>query len=209
MWRMAGSDRWAFDQALNDKPAVLRVGFKPFPVCWHLQEYVKGFARLLDSLAPDDDVVEVAVTGPHSVEKFCQRELLGSADIGFSMPAAFSLLLSKVESGPQWYSVDDGSHVLRHRQLFSYDCSEKRAICLRTRRGVELNSLVDVCDYLNPAAWGLDEHGVLAKHRRLTHTDLRAAAVAALGPDGDGIPERLYRTIDSMMANPARQSASA
>jgi 2-methylcitrate dehydratase PrpD len=209
MWRMAGSDRWAFDQALHDQPAVLRVGFKPFPVCWHLQEYLKGFARLLDALAPDDDIVEIAVTGPHWVEKFCQGELLGPADSAFSMPAAFSLMLSQVEPGPQWYSVDGGSHVVRHTQMFSYACSEKRAICLRTRRGAELNAMVDVCDYLNPAAWGLDEDGVLAKHRRLTDPELRAAAAAALGADRDGIPERLYTTLDSVMANPDRQSASA
>lgn len=208
MWRMAGSDRWAFEEQLEQRPAVLRVGFKPFPVCWHMQEYLKAMSGLLAAMAPGDEAVEIVVAGPQPVEKFCQRDIFASADIGFSLPAAFSLMLSKIEPGPAWYALNERSDALRHRDIVRYDCAESRAIVLRTRRGSELNAAVDVCDYHHPAAWGLDADGVLAKHERLTDAGLRAGAAAALA-DGDRsvadhVPERLYRAIESMVAGQRR-----
>jgi len=213
MWRMAGSDRWAFEQALQAKTAVLRVGLKQYPVCWHLQEYSKSFDGLLESVAADDEITEIDVTGPHPVEKFCQSEILGSADIGFSMPAAFCLLIARIEAGAKWYTVDEQSEVLRYRGIFSYDRSEHRSISLRTRRGVELNAAVDVCDYHDPARWGLDEDGVLAKHRRLADVALRESVAAALAEENrsssTAAPERLYAAIDVMVRQPCHEPGNA
>jgi hypothetical protein len=203
MWRMAGSDRWNFDRSLFEKPAVLRTGFKHFPVCWHLQEYLRVFAGLLGPIKPDDEVVEIVLVGPQEIERFCERDIFSSADIAFSLPAAFSLLISRVEPGPQWYAVADQSDALRYRNVFRYECSEIRSISLRTRAGHELNAAVDVSDFLDRAALGLDEAGVLAKHERLTDAVLRDGAAAALAAGG-GVPDRLYSAINSMMMNQHR-----
>jgi len=208
MWRMAGSDRWDLDQNLWVKPAVLRVGFKYFPACWHLQEFIKTFSSLLASIAPDDEVVDIVLTGPVEVEKFCRPEISGSADIAFSLPAAFSLLISKVVPGPLWDSVDDQSDVLGYRDKFRYQCSASRGISLRTRSGLEFAAAVDVSDRFDLANWGLDESGVVNKHERLTDPMLRADTAAALAlredSSADGVLHRFYRSIERMMVSSHR-----
>jgi 2-methylcitrate dehydratase PrpD len=205
MWRMAGSDHWAWEESLCDKAAVLRVGFKHFPVCWHLQEYLKTLSKLLGSIAPDDEVLEISLRGPQEIEKFCQRDIFSSADVAFSLPAAFSLLISHVEPGPAWDSVDERSDVLRYRDVFRYERTEERAIFLRTRAGLKLSAAVDESDLSDPAAWGLGEYGVLAKHDRLTDAPLRAEVAAALAardtlPPGSP-PHRLYSEVDLALLN--------
>ncbi|KAJ6022341.1 uncharacterized protein N7446_014138 [Penicillium canescens] len=192
MWRMAG-------------PAVLRVGFKHFPACWHLQEYLKTVSKLLEMMAPKDDVVEIIVAGPEEIKKFCQRDISGSADIAFSLPATFSLLISRVEPGPLWDSFGNGDDALRYAETFRYEESEDRAITLRTRRGSEMKAVVNVCGHyhFDKASWGLDEDGVLAKHARLTDTTLRtetAAALAARNSSESSVPDRLYRAMRNDMA---------
>jgi 2-methylcitrate dehydratase PrpD len=223
MWRMTGSDRWDLERSLHKKPAVLRVGFKQFPACWHLQEYLKTLSKLLMSVAPDDDVVEIVLAGPKEIERFCQPEILAPADIAFSLPATFSLLISRVEPGPEWDSPDSHSDDLRYRDVFRYERSEARSISLRMRNGSELNAAVDVSDPFDPvawgldeegdpAAWGLDEEGVLAKHKRLTDAVLRTDAAAALvagNPLSPGsVPDRLYSSIDRTMVNQIRGTES-
>jgi hypothetical protein len=208
MWRMAGSDRWNLDRSLFEKPAVLRTGFKHFPVCWHLQESLKTLSGLLVSMAPDDEVVEIILAAPQDIEKFCQRDIFGSADIAFSLPASFSLLISRVEPGPQWDSLAGQTSHLRYRDLFHYERSEARTISLRTRNGVMLDGAVGVSDPLDRAASGLDEAGVLGKHERLTATMLRAETAAALATgnpsSAGGVPHGLYGTIDRMMVDVLR-----
>lgn len=212
MWRMAGSDRWNLDRSLFEKPAVLRTGFKHFPACWHLQEYLKTFSEMLVAIASDDEVVGIILTAPQEIERFCQRDIFGSADIAFSLPATFSLLISRVEPGPQWDSLDDQANLLRYRDVFRYERSEARTITLRTRNGLALNSAVGVSDFLDRAASGLDEAGVLAKHARLTDAGLRAGAAAALAtgdaPSVGDVPHGLYGAIDRLMVNQHRQAES-
>jgi len=204
-WHVPGSDDWDLEQHLNEKPAVLRVGFKHFPVCWHLQEYLKALSGLLVSIPQEDEVVEIVLSGPQEIEKFCQHDLIGSTDIAFNLPAAFSLLISRVEPGPEWDAVDDRSDTLRYRDVFRYECSEIRSIYLRTRAGLELNATVDVEDLSDPAAQGLDQDGVLAKHKRLTHPILRSEAATALATvtplSAGGVPHDLYSLISRIMMN--------
>jgi 2-methylcitrate dehydratase PrpD len=204
MWRMSGSDRWDIEQARGQKPAVLRTGFKHFPACWHLQEYLKTFSALLASIAPDDEPAEIVLAGPEEVEKFCERALLGTADVAFSLPATVSLLICAIEPGPQWDCVDDRSAAVRYRDVFRYERADDRAITIRTGDGSELTAAVDVSDPADPAAWGLDEQGVLAKHERLADPALRMEAAAALAVAG--VPDRLYDVISQMVAD--RESAS-
>lgn len=187
MWRMTGSDRWDLEKALGEKPAVLRVGFKHFPVCWHLQEYLKTFAALE---TPADEIAEIVVTGEKAIEKFCDPVPAGTADIAFSLPAAFGLVLSGVEPGPRWDSPVDGSAALRH--LVRYERADRRTIAIRTHRGTESGAEVGTSDSVDPAAWGLDEAGVVAKHERLTGPALRDAIATALR-DPESVPEPFYR----------------
>ncbi len=207
MWRMAGSDRWNLDWSMFEKPAVLRSGFKHVPGCWHLQVYLKTLEGLLASVAPDDDIVEIVLTGPPEIEKFCDRNIVHSADIAFSLPAGFSLLISQIEPGPEWYSEDSLANHLHYKDVFRYEQSEGRSLSLRTRKGQALNSAVGVGDVLDWAPWGLDEPGVVAKHDRLTDPELRAGAAAALAAVG-GVPDRLYGAINGMMVNQYRNTES-
>jgi 2-methylcitrate dehydratase PrpD len=183
MWRMAGSDRWEFDRSLAGKAAMERVAFKPYPVCWHMQEYLKRFDGLLSCIAADDTIAAVTLTGPPEIEKFCRAALSGPADIAFSLPAAFSLMIEGIVPGPRWDSFDDDAHELRHRELFQYRQSERRMLAIRTRSGRTMEADVDTSDFSDPAAWGLDEAGVLDKHRRLAAAPLQNAAAAFLASD--------------------------
>lgn len=195
MWRMAGSDRWNLDPSLFDKTAVLRVGFKRYPVCWHLQEYLKTLSDLLARMAPEDDVVELVLSGPQATERFCQREILSPTDIAFSLPAAFSLLISGIEPGAKWAAFSDGDPALRYRDIFRFDASEERSLTLRTQRGDELKLDVIVSDHSDLAVGGLDEYGVIAKSERLTDPELHAGAIEALeagDPSSSACPDRIY-----------------
>ena len=78
---------------------------------------------------------------------------------------------------------------------------------MRTRAGRELSAAVDVSDFLDRAALGLDEAGVLAKHQRLTDAVLRDGAAAALAAGG-GVADRLYSAINRMMVNRLREMES-
>lgn len=204
MWRMAGSDRWSPAPDPQRKPAVLRTGFKHFPACWHLQEYLRTFSQLLISMPPGDEVVEITVSGGGEVEKFCQPGIAGPADIAFSLPATFSLLISRIEPGPHWDSFGDDSEMLRYRNIFRYERSEHRAVAVRTRTGAVLSAEVDTSDRFDPAGWGLDEHGVLAKHQRWCAPEVSAALATVLPVakpwEAQRIPDRFYAAINRMLA---------
>lgn len=213
MWRMAGSDRWKLLMSITEKPAVLRTGFKHYPVCWHLQAYLKTFSDLLSSMSQEDEVREILLAAPQDIERFCQRKIFNSADIAFSLPSTFSLLMSGVDPGPQWDSVDDTADVLRYRDLFRFQRSDSGRIFLRTRKGLSLEAPVPLSDPLDRAATGLDETGVLAKHRRLTDSALRAdvADAFALGqlPSEGSVPVHLYGAVDRMLVNLLRAAETS
>ncbi len=88
-----------------------------------------AFSRLLASIGPDDPVLQVTVASPPDMEKFFPATLTGTADVAFSLPATFGLLIAGVEPGPLWDSVD-GSCV---RQSFKFERSDRRTIRFRTR----------------------------------------------------------------------------
>lgn len=198
MWRMVGSDRWSFEQQFSAKPAVLRTGFKQFPACWHLQEYLKAFSGLLDSLASGDDVKEIVVMGPPDVEKFCPPRLTGTADVAFSLPATFDLLMRGIEPGPRWDFYDAAGVV----HAFRYERSQARSIQVQTRAGREVTVQVGHCDGADLAASGLDEAGLLAKYKRLVDPAVGAEALEAIGLDAplDAVPQRLYAALGALVS---------
>jgi 2-methylcitrate dehydratase PrpD len=208
MWRMAGSDRWNLDWNLFQKPGVLRAGFKHYPACWHLQEYLKKLSELLAAVKADDEIAKITLTGPQEMEKFCERSILASADIAFSLPVLFSLLISGVEAGPQWYSYDQQDPTMRFRDMFHFERSDERSIRLQTRLGSELKVAVGASDLRDLAAWGLDEEGVLTKHKRLTESRIRDGAFDALSKR-DAVPDHLYRALNTSMLRPHRELESA
>lgn len=178
MWAMAGSDRWKLEPALLAKSGVMRVGFKRYPACWHLQQYLTSMSLALAQLPEDDRVESVVVRGPHDVEKFCDDRITGSADVAFSLPACISLLISGVAEGPAWDSFDASSPQLAHRSTVRFERSAAAGLEVSTTsRTVELS--VGISDPMDPARWGLGEAEVVAKHARFTRPQLRSDALLA------------------------------
>lgn len=202
MWRMAGSDRWQPDpQPLAMKPAVLRVGFKRFPGCWHTQQYLKALSDLLETVEPEDRIEEIIVYGPEDVEKFCSPVIAGTADIAFSLPALFSKLIDHVEPGPRWETeIADNSETF----AFRFEHAEQPGLSIRTVRGKVQNAVVAVSKGLDLASGGLDGDGVVAKFMQLTADDLRNAGQFFLGGDrqiaGNHVPGDLYDTLRSTVS---------
>jgi hypothetical protein len=195
MWRMAGSDRWALDEHLSRKPAVLRTGFKHYPSCWHTQEHLRVLAKLLESVDAEDEIGEIVVAGPADLEKFCDKTLIGAADIAFSFPALFDRLIAGIEPGPLWEHLD-------HPEAgydFRYEPSDRRTLTIRTRQGREFSASVILSDHSNLAPSGLDEAGVIAKFDRLTDAAVHAETLPLLDADcgaaADQVPERFYRAV--------------
>lgn len=202
MWRMAGSDRWIPDpQPLATKPAVLRAGFKRFPGCWHTQQYLKSLCDLLEIVEPDDRVEEVIVYGPEEVEKFCSSVLVGTADIAFSLPALFSMLIDRVEPGPRWETEIAANF---DAFAFRFDHAEQPGLSIRTVRGKMQNAAVAVSRGFDLATGGLDGAGVEAKFLRLAADDLQNAAEFLLDGDvriaADHVPADLYDTLRSTVS---------
>ncbi|MBX3536758.1 MAG: MmgE/PrpD family protein [Chelatococcus sp.] len=199
MWRMAGSDQLDLTKTRKNLPAVSRVGFKHFPACWHLQEYLKALSLVLPELAEDEEILTITVAGPVDVEKFYQQEILASADVAFSLPATFSLLISNVEPGPRWDEVANDSPELRYTARFAFRLSEEKSIKLETTRGRVVMTDVAVSDPYDLADLGLDESGVVAKHERLTDPQTRSALASALAESHRGAVE-LYQAVRQSIA---------
>lgn len=181
LWRMVGSDRWAFnDEVFNNKPAVLRTGFKHYPACWHTQEYLKTFAALLGKVDAGDDVVEIVVFATPDIEKFCNRDLVGTADIAFNLPAMFERLIAGIEPGPLWESCEPRES----ERGFQYVRSNDRRIVVKTHQGQELTAPVELNSMSDAAKSGLDDEGVLAKFNRLADDGLQHAALPLLHQGG-------------------------
>lgn len=160
MWAMAGTDSWKpSKRLLEEKPAILRLGFKQYPACWHLQEYLKSFEGLLEKLEEDEPVIRVSIAGPKDVEKFCDGRPIGTADLAFSLPALFSLLAAGVKPGPEWEEV-----VVRKLE-WSYQEQEERGIHMTTPRRT-ISASVRLSAGHDLASSGLDAEGVLKKFDR-------------------------------------------
>jgi hypothetical protein len=186
MWRMAGSDRWDLREALFDRPAVMRVGFKAYPACWHLQSFLKAFSILLEEIPAGHKVAEIVISGPPADEKFCKPEIKVATDTAFSLPAEFSLMMSGIEPGPKWAMVADGEEgdiVFQHRDLCHYRRSAERSLTVRTDRGAELQRSVAISNRADMSPEGLDEAGVLAKHERLAASTLKDGVADAFNSE--------------------------
>ena len=203
MWRMAGSDRWALNEALSASPAVLRVGFKRYPSCWHTQEYLKTFAGLLERLEPGDGVASVLLEAPADMEKFCRRELVGPADVAFSLPALFGKLADGIEPGPLWESVDGSNKEIS----FEYRGAETAWVHLQTRRGRAISAAVALHDLSDLASSGLSDGEVVAKFDRLVDAPMHAAVLGFLGDEADA--GTFYRVMGQSIMDSTDRSQKA
>ncbi|GLQ12503.1 hypothetical protein GCM10007913_44360 [Devosia yakushimensis] len=180
-WRMAGSDRWVFNEdVLSKPPAVLRTGFKHYPACWHTQEYLKAFSALLDRVDVGDDVVEIIIFATPDIEKFCDGDPVGAADVAFSLPAMFALLAAGIEPGPLWATSKPQP---RAECAFQHTRSSDCRILIKTSKGQELTASVAANSLSDGAKTGLDHDGVLAKFRRLADDEMVAALLPVLQPE--------------------------
>lgn len=199
MWRMAGSDQLDLTKTRKNLPAVSRVGFKHFPACWHLQEYLKALSSVLPQLDEGEEITTITVAGPVDVEKFCHQAISAPADVAFSLPATFSLLISNVEPGPRWDEVANDSPELRYKSRFAFHLSDERSITLETATGRMVMANVEASDPHDLANLGLDEKGVVAKHERLADPQLRSALASALAGSHRGESE-LYQAVHRSIA---------
>jgi 2-methylcitrate dehydratase PrpD len=185
MWRMTGSDRWEPDLKVLEKAGVLRAGFKEYPACWHIQEYLKATASIIRILAPDERVASVRVIGPMDVERFASRDVHSTADIAFSLPATISLLAKGVEPGPAWDRFRPGAPELSLIDRVHFERSTWRSVSVRTTAGRTIERVVARGEGIDLAEHGLSDQAVLAKHHRWADPAIR-------GTGGVAAPEAIF-----------------
>jgi 2-methylcitrate dehydratase PrpD len=164
-WAMAGSDswRWAETRQEDTIPAVLRVGFKRYPACWHVQQYLHVLDQLISDPGPAADVVAIDITGPEDLQKFAEDSLAGPADIAFSIRTLCALVATRVAPGAQW--VDDQTvravEPIWSRASVRY--GRRRTVTVQFDDGRKLHSAVPKGDFSNPYTDGLPEERVAEK----------------------------------------------
>ncbi|RUV87136.1 hypothetical protein EOA88_14730 [Mesorhizobium sp. M5C.F.Ca.IN.020.14.1.1] len=201
LWIMVGSDRWNPDsRLLEEKAAVLRTGFKFYPACWHLQEYLRMFAALLGKLEPGEEVAEIAVSGPRDIEKFCERNIPDTADAAVSLPCLFWHLSKGVEPGPRWDVCEEADLGYECR----YQLGDARAITVRTNKGKTLTAPVVENYTADMTPHSLPDAHVIAKFHRLAKgvlsDDIRDLLINVHAYQADQIPERFYYAMKQSMS---------
>lgn len=200
LWIMAGSDRWKPDASiLDEKAAVLRTGFKSYPACWHVQDYLRVFASLHDKVEFGDEVVEIIVTGPREIEKFCERNVPDTADTAVSLPCLFWFQIKGVEPGPLWDVCEEADlgYVCR------YQLGDARSITVRTANSNTLTAPVVENYKTDMTPHSLSDVDVIAKFNRLASgvlsEEVRGLLINSYVTQSARVPERLYCAIQQTM----------
>lgn len=168
-WAMVGSDRWRWAGEGADAEAVMRVGFKHFPACWHTQGHLVATARLLAQLGVEGaEARSITLTGPVSIDRFADSHPAGSADVAFSLPVLVALLIENVPPGPAWSdpTVYESSRVRRRAASVRLGRGPRR-VEIADSRGASHRSRAPYSTLANPAPFGLTGAGVREKFRRL------------------------------------------
>ena len=181
-WAMAGSDRWRWPETVAEDavPAVLRAGFKRFPACWHVQQYLTVLSRLLDEAGPAAVVAGIDFAGPHDLQKFGARSVDGMADVAFSLPTLGTLLARRIPIGADWVS---GEALAIGRPLLASTTvchSRQRSVTVTLADGRRLRAAVPKGDYGFPYRDGLTEAEVRHKFTRLAGAVLGAGTAERL-----------------------------
>lgn len=181
-WRMAGSDRWRWEETLAEtgEPAVLRAGFKRFPACWHVQQYLTALESVLRR-APEGRTVEhIRIDGPLDLQKFAEPRLSGPADVAFGIRTLSALLAGGVEPGPAWVRPDLIASASAPAREVAVGRTRHRAVTVTFDDGQVRHSAVPKGDSARPHPFGLTENEVRAKFDRLVSPLLGAGPARAL-----------------------------
>lgn len=156
-WAMAGSDSWRWAETLREDtiPAVIRVGFKRYPACWHLQQYLHMLDQLISDAGPGAGVAAIEVTGPQDLQKFAEESLAGPADIAFSIRTLSALIATRVAPGPQWVDEQTVRAVEPVWSRVSVRHGQRRTVTVQFDDGRKLHSAVPKGDFSNPYPDGL------------------------------------------------------
>lgn len=170
-FRIAGSDRWTWPPRLDSgTPAVMKVGFKRFPACWHIQEYLRTAEELLLQVGSADRAsIRVHCVVPRSALRFLDYRPVTSADVAFSLPCTSALVVLGEPKGASWCDprTYDSVAVRTVVSGSSYTEGQGRRLQVDSDEGRTLHARVPVADYWNPAARGLSSHEVMAKYEAL------------------------------------------
>lgn len=161
-WSGPTTRTWTFP--LEEKAVVLRTGFKHYPACRHLQEYLRECDGLLKELENGDVVAEIIITGGEDMEKFCARNTRDTADAPVSLPTLFWFQMKGIEPGPRWdvCEEDDLSYQCRHQ------LANESAITIHTTSGKTLTaSGAPTYEETDQTATTLSDVDVVAKFHRL------------------------------------------
>ncbi|MGH3352308.1 MAG: MmgE/PrpD family protein [Nocardioides sp.] len=175
-WRMAGSDRWLWEEAFAEvtEPAVLRTGFKRFPACWHTQQYLLALETGLGDLPHERSVHHIQIQGPPDLQKFAETQVLGPADVAFSIRTLSAMLVLGVEPGPAWVSpqsLEAAAHMMHRIEV---TVGQDRQIRLTLDNGHVMCLPVREDDHSRPHDFGLSEQEVRNKFDRLLTPKMRA-----------------------------------
>lgn len=200
-WLMAGSDQWSWPtESPAAVPAILRAGFKRFPACWHLQQYLTVTDALLRESADRHSVAQVEIRGPDDLQKFVETEVYGPADVAFSLRTLTALLMSGIEPGAAWVDEAVLATVQPIVDKVVVRRGDDRSVAVTYRDGHRTEAPVPEADYTNPRRWGLSESEVEAKFIRLTTKVLGAdVAQQLLTAVMDDAGDRPVATITRLM----------
>jgi 2-methylcitrate dehydratase PrpD len=157
-WAMAGSDRWSWAETVAvEGPAILRVGFKRYPACWRLRQYL----TVADALLRDGRDID-------------------RVDVAFSLRTLIALLALGVECGPAWVDKQAIADTRSLAARVDVRLSDDRAVEVTCRDGTRRSAPVPEDDHSVPRDGGLDERQAEAKFARLAAPMIGAEAADGL-----------------------------
>ncbi|WP_314172127.1 MmgE/PrpD family protein [Streptomyces winkii] len=190
-WLMAGSDRWRWDETLAEtvEPAIIRAGFKRFPACWHVQQYLTALESVLRRAPEGRTVRHIRIDGPLDLQKFAEPRIDGPADVAFGIRTLSALLAGGVEPGPAWVRPDLIASTSALAREVTVSRTRRRAVTVTFDDGQVQHGPVPKADSARPHPFGLTESEVRAKFDRLVSPLLGADPARALREsviDADG-----------------------
>ena len=170
-FRIAGSDRWQWPPGIETgTPAVMKVAFKRFPACWHIQEYLRAVsAVVVGEEIEERATVRVDCAVPPSLMKFLDYRPTTPADVAFSLPCTIALVVVGARRGAYWSdpAVFESSAVRAIVAQSKYRRGRTGRIQVRVDGRATQPVRVPEPDYWNPAPWGLSSAEVRAKYEAL------------------------------------------
>jgi hypothetical protein len=194
-WLMAGSDRWRWDDTLAEaladggEPAVMRGGFKRFPACWHVQQYLVALQSVLRRAPGGPAVEHIRMDGPLDLQKFAEPRISGPADVAFGIRTLSGLLAAGIEPGPAWVRPDLVASASALASRVTVTRARHRSVTVTFDDGQVLHRAVLKGDSSRPHPFGLSESEVRAKFDRLVSPVLGGGPARALREsvtDADG-----------------------